>query len=225
MYGVYVSTPRRRLDRDRVVAAAVELADSRGLDAASMRAVAESLGVTPMALYKHVADRSRLVDEMLDRVLADTPHTSASGDWRRDVRDRILATRDAIRRHGWAREAIETRDRATPHVLAHMDALMDAMFAGGLSADLVHHAMHALSTRMWGFTRDVLPTPSLPDDPDARAAAAAGYAVQYPAIIRMATTAPGAGEACDEDAEFDFALDLLLDGVERLHRAGWQSGR
>lgn len=225
MYGVYMSTPRPRLDRDRVVAAAIDLADMRGFDAASMRAVAESLGVTPMALYNHVADRSQLIDEMLDRVLADTPPTAPNGDWRRDVRDRILATRAAIRRHGWAREAIETRERATPRVLAHMDALIDAMFAGGLSADLVHHAMHALSTRMWGFTRDVLPTPSLPDDSDARAAAVAGYAAEYPAIIRMATTAPGAGTTCDEDAEFDFALDLLLDGIERLHREGWHSRR
>lgn len=205
--------------------AAVELADAGGLPAASMRAVAESLGVTPMALYKHVADRSQLVDEMLDHVLASTPDIPATADWRGAVRDRILATRATLRSHGWAREAIETRELATPRVLAHMNSLMDAMFAGGLSADLIHHAMHALSTRMWGFTRDVLPTPSLPDDPDERAAAMAGYAEQYPAIIRMATTAPGAGTACDEDAEFDFALDLLLDGVDRLHREGWRSGR
>lgn len=225
MYGVYVSTPRPRLDRERVVEAAIELADARGLAAASMRAVADRLGVTPMALYKHVADRSQLVDEMLDHVLAGTSDAPGAADWRGAVRARILATRASLRSHGWAQEAIETRERATPRVLAHMDALMDAMFAGGLSADLVHHAMHALSTRMWGFTRDVLPTPSLPDDPDDRSAALAGYAAQYPAIIRMATTAPGAGEACDEDTEFDFALDLLLDGVDQLHRAGWRSGR
>lgn len=225
MYGVDVSTQptRARLDRLRIVDAAIGIADGAGLDAASMRAVAEHLGVTPMALYKHIDNRSQLIDEMLDRVLEDLQEAPGGANWRETVRARILASRDILREHPWAREAIESRPLATPRVLAHMDSLMAAMFEGGLSADLIHHAMHALSTRMWGFTRDVLPTPQAPDDPRERARAMSEFSLTYPAIVRMATTAPHAGAACDDEAEFDFALDLLLDGIERRHRTGWQS--
>lgn len=205
------------------MATAVELADRDGLDGLSMRRLADDLGVTPMAIYKHLEGRDRLLDAMVDRVVADIAPVSADGFWKADVRGRILAARAATRRHAWMQSAIESRAAAGPAVLAHMDALMASMFAGGLSADLVHHAMHALSTRMWGFTRDVLPTPTAPVDPAAREAALAAFAEHYPAIVRMATTAPDAGESCDTDAEFVFALDLLLDGVERLHASGWSS--
>lgn len=219
------SAPRIPLDRDRIVTAAVELADEVGLEATSMRRVAERLAVTPMALYKHVAHRCQLVDDMLDELLSWIPEAARGADWRADVRARVMAARALLVAHPWARDAIEASPLATPRVLAHMDALMAAMFDGGLSADLVHHAMHALSTRMWGFTRDVMPTPRVPDDPGERAEAMAGYARAYPAIVRMATTAPGAGVECDDDAEFAFALDLLLEGVERRRLDGWASGR
>ena len=223
MYGVYVSTVRPRLDLERIIDAAIAIADESGLDAASMRAVAERLGVTPMALYKHLDDRAALVDAMLDRVLAGVASPAPTASWDDAVRSRIMAVRVALSSHAWTRQAIETRERATPRVLAHMDALMADMFEGGLSADLVHHAMHALSTRMWGFTRDVLPTPVPPDDPRERATTMAAFATAYPAIVRMATTAPHAGEACDDDAEFAFALDLLLDGIRRRHEQAWTS--
>ena len=227
MYAVYVSTsvPRTPLDRGRIVAAAIELADEAGLEATSMRRVAERLGVTPMALYKHVAHRSQLVDDMLDALLARIPAAAQGADWRSSVRARILAARTLLSAHPWARDAIESSPLATARVLAHMDALMGAMFDGGLSADLVHHAMHTLSTRMWGFTRDVMPTPRLPDDAEQRAAAMSAYAREFPSIVRMATTAPGVGTDCDDDAEFAFALDLLLEGVEQRRVSGWRSDR
>lgn len=188
-----------------------------------MRRVAESLGVTPMALYKHLGGRDELLDGMVDRLIEHVGGPDGSGTWREVLRARILATRAALAAHPWARDAVESRTLASPRVLAYMDSLMAVMFDGGLSADLVHHAMHALSTRMWGFTRDVMPTPRLPEDPDERARAMAGYAASYPAIVRMATTAPHADLGCDDDAEFAFALDLLLGGIEQLHLAGWRS--
>lgn len=221
-----MSTPgsrlsRSHLDRDQIVSAAIALADERGLSGASMRGVAEQLGVTPMALYKHVANHSDLVDDMLDRALEEVPAPDAGQDWITKTRSRILAARTAFAAHPWLREAIESRPLATPRTLQHMNALMADMFDGGLSADLVHHTMHALSTRMWGFTRDVLPTPQVPEDPDDRALTIAAFAARYPSIIRMATTSPHAGEACDDDAEFTFALDLILIGIQRLHERGW----
>lgn len=216
------STSRPRLDRQKITIAAVGMADAGGLAAVTMRSLADHLGVTPMALYKHIAHRAELVDGMLDTVLAAGDAGVSAGEWMEVVRRRILAARGVLRAHPWVREAIETRDHATPRTLGHMNALVAAMFQGGLSADLVHHAMHALSTRMWGFTRDVLPTPAVPEDPARRAEAMAEFASRYPAIIRMATTSPHAGLACDDDAEFHFALDLILVGIQRLHDAGWQ---
>lgn len=197
------------------------MADEQGLDRTSMRALAEHLNVTPMALYKHVANRSELIDDMLDRVVDDIPEVRSGGGWMHATRARIFAARAAFARHPWAREAIESRPLATPRTLRYMDSLMAGMFEGGLSADLVHHTMHALSTRMWGFTRDVLPTPQAPDDPEERALAIAAFAASYPAIVQMATTSPHAGEACDDDAEFAFALDLILAGTQRLLERGW----
>jgi len=217
------SPSRPRLDRTAVVSAAIALADAHGLEAVSMRRLAESLGVSPMALYNHVPNREALLDAMVDRLVEGIAAPPTSAAWKAALRARILSARAIMQQHPWAQGAIETRTTAGPAVLAHLDGLMAIMFDGGLSADLVHHAMHALSTRMWGFTRDVLPTPSTPEDPDARAAALSAYASRYPAIVRMASSASHAGANCDSDAEFAFALDILLDAVERLHHEGWTS--
>lgn len=211
---------RARLDRDRVLRAAVALADEVGLEATSMRRLAEALGVTPMALYKHVADREQLIDGMVDIVVGEIePDSGPVDDWRNAVRDRILSSRAAILRHPWARGAIETRASSSPVVLSHMDALMGMMRAGGFSLDLVHNAMHALSTRMWGFTRDVFPTPQLPSAPAERDAMLAEYATRYPNIVAMAGDVARSG-GCDDEAEFSYALGLLLDGFERTRING-----
>ncbi|MFT3797829.1 TetR/AcrR family transcriptional regulator [Microbacterium sp.] len=214
------SSARGTLTRARIVEAAVVFADRNGLEATTMRRLGEALGVTPMALYKHVAGREQLIDDMVDHIVSQIPAAAAQG-WKNAVRTRILTARGALRSHAWAQDAIESRTMASPVVLGYMDALMAAMFAGGLSADLVHHGMHALSTRMWGFTRDVMPTPAMPADPAERQAMLAAAAVAFPSIVRMA--AAHADAACDDDAEFAFALDLLLDGIERRHREGWVS--
>jgi AcrR family transcriptional regulator len=214
---------RRPLNREQVLDAAAALADEVGLEATSMRRVADALGVTAMALYKHIANREELIDGMLDRLVVSIDVPTEGLPWNEALRARIRSARAVMGAHSWAQAAIETRSTASPTVLAYMDSLMAIMFDGGLSADLVHHAMHALSTRMWGITRDVVPTPVVPDDPDLRARAMSEFAAAYPAIVRMATTAPHAGATCDEDADFTFALDLLIDGFARLHEQRWKS--
>lgn len=219
---------RAPLSRDRVLRAAVVFADTSGIEALSMRSLAQQLGVVPMALYKHVASKEELLDGMVDVVVAeiDPPHLEA--EWRTAVRERILSARQSLVRHRWACQVIQSRAHASPVVLDYMDSLMGIFLAGGVSADLTHHAMHALGTRMWGFTQDVFPTPEPPADPDARAVMFEQVADQYPHIIAIATAAshqegPSAGGGCDEQVEFEFALDVLLEGIERLHQQGWNS--
>ena len=210
------TTPARAaLDTAKVVGAGMARADSDGLASVTMRAVAADLGVTPMALYNHVASREQLIDAMVEHVVAGIPHVVSLTPWDTGLRERILAARSTINAHPWAWAAIETRTAAGPAVLAYMDSLMSILFAGGLSPDLIHDGMHLLSTRMWGFTRDVLPTPALPTDPAAQALALRAFSQDYPSIVRMVTTASVAGGECDTQAEFEFALDVIIEGLRR----------
>lgn len=223
--------PRTPLTRERVVDAAVALADALGHEAVSMRNLSTRLGVVPMALYKHVADKEDLLGGMVDAVIAtyDPPDTGA--DWKSVVRARILSSRRALLRHPWARPVIETRRKRTPAVLAYMDSLSGSFMAGGLSADLTHHAMHALGYRIWGFSPEAFEDPNaltIPSDAVEREAMLRQVGETYPHILAIALNATGgditaAGPTCDEQFEFEFALDLLLDAVEGLHRSGWSS--
>lgn len=221
MYGVHVSStpPRARLNRERVLRAAVALADDAGIEALSMRSLAQRIGVVPMALYKHVANKEELLDGMVDVIVGDIEPPAPGADWKDAVRQRVLSARASLLRHRWASQVIESRTAASPVVLDHMEALVAAFRAGGFSVDLTHHVMHALGTRMWGFTQEVFPTPATPADPGERAAMLGRFTARYPAIVEMAT----ATEDCDDQFEFEFALDLLLDGFEQLHQQGWTS--
>lgn len=222
--------PREALNRERVLRAACAVADADGMDAVSMRRVAQELGVVPMALYKHVADKDDLVDGMVDLVIGEIGAGDASAGWKIAVRQRVLSARAAVLRHPWARRAVESRTRRTPVVLGYMDSLAGALRAGGLSVELTHHALHALGNRMWGFSPELFEEPPATDTPAPAPGqldvATAEFARRYPHVVEIATAATGGdlsrvGGGCDEQFEFEFALDLLLDGVERLHLAGW----
>lgn len=154
----------------------------------------------------------------------DPPIDSAG--WKDAVRQRVLSARQALLRHRWASTVIESRTHAPPVVL---DYSLAGMFrAGGLSVDLTHHVMHALGSRMWGFTQEVFPTPTPPADPDEHTAMFQQAAAKYPHIVEIATVGSHdeestVGQGCDDQFEFEFALDVLLDGFERLHKQGWSS--
>lgn len=219
------TTKRRTLNRATVVRAAVGLADREGLDVVSMRRVAELLDVVPMALYKHVADKDDLLDGMVDAVIDGfrRPEGRSADDWKATVRDTVLGARRELAAHPWARRAIETRTRRTPAVLGHMEAVTSLLLAAGFSADLAHHVMHALGNRIWGFSPELFP--ETPSQRPARTAMPLDPA-DYPAIMAVVTDArtrrPDA-TSCDEEFEFTFALDLVLDAAERLRDAGWSS--
>ena len=218
------------MNRDRVLAAAVALADEVGIDSLSMRNLAERLGVVPMALYKHVANKDELLDGMVEVIVGEIDPPVAGTDWKDAIRRRILSSRHALLRHRWASAVIESRTNAPPIVLDYMNSLIGMFRAGGMSADLTHHVMHALGSRMWGFTQEVFPTPTPPADPAMRAAMFREAAVRYPHIIEIATagarthdSGTAVGQGCDDQYEFEFALDILLDGFERLHQQDWRS--
>ncbi|GAA2891685.1 hypothetical protein Acy02nite_14710 [Actinoplanes cyaneus] len=215
---------RTPLNRARVLRAALELADRVGLEALSMRNLAQELGVVPMALYKHVAGKDELLDAMLDAVIADItpdPGTPGSG-WKAAVRARVLGARRALLRHPWAWRLIDSRTDPTPAMLAYLDSVIGLFLVGGFTPDQTHHIVHALGTRMLGYTQDLF-ADSQPTPPEVQRAAAQAMAATYPNLAAMATAAAHdessvVGSGCDDQFEFEFALDLLLDGFERLRR-------
>lgn len=218
------SRSRLPLDRGRVLTAAVQLADRKGLDGLSMRSLASELGVVPMALYKHVASKDALVAGMIDAVVGDFPVPESGLGWRESVRFRILGARDALVLHPWLREAIEASRRRTPTVLAHMDAVAGDLLTGGLSADLTHHAMHALGHRIWGFSPEAFDDAET-STPESSAELERMARERFPHIVAITLDSleRTGGAGCDSHYEFAFTLDLLLDAFARLHASGWAS--
>jgi AcrR family transcriptional regulator len=208
------------LSKQRVLRAAVALADAGGVEALSMRKLAQQLGVVPMALYKHVANKDELLDGMVDVVVGEIDPPLSGTDWKTAIRRRVLSARSALLRHPWASRVIESRATATPTVLQYMDSMIGIFRAGGFSIDLTHHAMHAMGSRLLGFSQELF------DDtadigPEMQADMLRDLADGYPSITELVmaiTHDEGSvvGQGCDDQFEFEFALDLMLDGLARL---------
>jgi AcrR family transcriptional regulator len=218
-----VEAPRRApLSRERVLQAAVALADEAGIESLSMRKLAHELSVVPMALYKHVAGKEELQDGMVDLVVAEIDPPVPGTDWKSAVRQRILSARQALLRHPWASRVLESRTNPTPVVMAYMDSMIGMFRAGGFSIDLTHHVMHAVGSRIFGFTQALF-NDSRNADPEAQALLPPEIAEQYPYITELTMAISHdqgsvVGPGCDDQLEFEFALDLLLDGIERLRQ-------
>lgn len=215
---------RVRLTKDRVLRAAVALADKTGIDSLNMRNLALELGVVPMALYKHVANKEELLDGMVDLVVGEIEAPLQNLNWKSKIRARILLSRQVLLRHPWASRVIESRITPTPAVLDYMNSLIGMFRDGGFSIDLIHHFMHALGSRMLGFTQDVFDD-SQKLDPETLAVMVSAMSTKYPYLAEMASAASHddlsvVGPSCDDQFEFEFALDLLLDGFEKLRLQG-----
>jgi AcrR family transcriptional regulator len=212
--------PRVPLSRERVLGAAVALADEGGVDAVSMRKLAHELGVVPMALYKHVSNKDEMLDGMVDVIIGEIDPPPSGTDWKSAIRQRVLSARSTLLRHPWASRVIESRTDPTPAVLQYMDAMIGMFRAGGFSIDLTHHAMHAMGSRLLGFSQELFDD-SVDLDPEVTAVMLQRMAGKYPHITElvMAIThdqASVVGQGCDDQFEFEFALDVMLDGLERL---------
>jgi AcrR family transcriptional regulator len=225
-----LEAPRRvPLSRDRVLRAAVTLADTAGIESLSMRKLAQELGVVPMALYKHVANKEELLDGMVDIVVGEIDPPVHGTDWKSAVRQRILSARRALLRHPWASRVLESRTNPTPLVLGYMDSMIGMFRAGGFSIDLTHHVMHTVGSRIFGFTQELFEdSPSV--DPETQATMPPEMAQRYPYITELIMAvyhdeASVVGPGCDDQFEFEFALDLLVDGIERLRQQELTSTR
>lgn len=201
-----------RLSRERIVAAAVELADRDGLDSLSMRRLAQQLEVDPMSIYYHLKDKNALLSAMADAVVAEIDPIADGAGWTDRLRSLIMAARRTMARHPWAARVLEQAQAPTPAVLAHLDRVLGIMRDGGCPVALGHHAIHLFGSRILGFSQDLFDDG--PDDGGGPGAAA--LPDTYPHLRELAATShDGPLGGCDDDAEFAFGLDLLLDGLER----------
>jgi AcrR family transcriptional regulator len=227
------TTYRAGLTKAQVFRAAVRVADEGGIAALTMRKLAQELGVEAMSLYHHVADKDEILAGMVDVVVSEinaraveigTPPGGAGGTWKTAVRHTILAAREVLLGHPWAPGVIESRTTMSPTVMRYYDSLMRLLREGGLSVSLVHHAMHALGSRALGFTQELF-APDMDEDPglDVAAIMRGDLADEYPYITEIAVIESANHDKdstlgwCDDQVEFEFGLDLLLDGLERLH--------
>ena len=211
---------RAQLTREQVVAAAVELADRDGIGSISMRRLAQELGVEAMSLYTHVRSKDDLLDGMVDAVISMIPADAGAADWKASLRRMALGARGVMLRHPWAPATVETRSTPGPAGMAYVNAVLGILREGGFSIAQAHHALHILGSRVLGFTQAVFDDSADPD-PEAAASLPDEFAAAFPYVAEMAlaVTHGGALGPCDDDGEFEFALDFILDGLHRLRQS------
>ena len=215
---------RTPLSKERVLRAAVTVADHGGIEALTMRRLAQELGVEAMSLYYHVANKDQVLDGVVDVIVGEinaavsSIDPPAEADWKATMRSRILAAREVLLRHPWAPAVIEKRTTMSPSIIGYFEALLGVFRSGGFSYDLAHHALHALGSRALGFTQELFN----PADDDAGASDAMfeEMASQLPNLVGMLTEIshddPDSTLGwCDDQTEFEFGLDLILDGLDR----------
>jgi AcrR family transcriptional regulator len=214
--------PRRRLSRERVLHAAIAHADAGGLEALTMRQLAEMLQVAPMALYRHVANRDDLIDAMIDVVFSEIGLPSGGADWKTAMRERAMSLRNVLARHRWAIGLMESRKRPGPANLRHHDAVIGKLRAAGFDIGMVAHAYSLLDGYIYGFAMTKM---NLPFDTSTEVAEVAQNmlepfpANEYPNLVEFITEhamKPG----YDYGDEFEYGLDLILAGLEKDRDAG-----
>jgi AcrR family transcriptional regulator len=211
------ATRRTPLTRERVLDGAMTVADRSGLAALTMRSLADELGVKPMSLYHHVANKEAILDGLVERVFAQVDLPRVGADWRGEIRRRSHSLRAALRRHRWAIGVMESRTSPGPATLRHHDAVIGTLRAGGFSVAMTAHAFSAIDAYVYGFALQEATLPfQTPDEvPEMAGSMLAAMPVDdYPHFVEMAkehVLQPG----YDFGEEFDFGLDLVLDGLAR----------
>ena len=206
---------RRPLSRDRVLQGALAVADAGGLESLTIRSLAHELGVKPMSVYYHVANKGEIIDGIVDLVFSEIELPTPDGDWHTGMRRRAVSARSVLRRHPWAIPLLQSRTNPGPATLRHHDAVIGSLRSAGFSVAMTAHAFALIDSYVLGFalSESALPingpetvtevaTSMMPSDaPDL-----------YPHLIEFTTEhilKPG----YDFGAEFDFGLTLILDAL------------
>jgi AcrR family transcriptional regulator len=213
------SNNKRRipLNRERVLKGAVAIADTAGIGALTIRSLAEELGVKPMAIYYHVANKDEILDGIVDLVFAEIELPETDGDWRSELVRRASSARRVLSRHHWAIGLMESRKSPGPATLRHHDAVLGTLRKAGFTVEMTAHAYALLDSYVYGFA---LQEAALPFQGTGTAAGVAESMMEqfpadaYPHLVELTTEyilQPG----YDFGDEFDFGLDVILDALSR----------
>ena len=218
------------LNRERIFEAAIALADREGIGALTMRNLGSALDVEAMSLYNHIANKQDLLDGVVDTLVtemvlrvSELEPVAEPDDWKRAMREQIETARTVMIQHPWAPGVLESRTEMTSTLIGYFDRLLGIMRAGGFSFDLAHHCMHALGSRALGFTQELF-VPDDEADDDVDEGAMAEMLAAFPNITGMLAEvmhdpAEDSLGWCDDQTEFFFGLDLILDGMDRKRLA------
>ncbi|OGO58013.1 MAG: AcrR family transcriptional regulator [Chloroflexi bacterium RBG_16_69_14] len=214
------TTPKRTpLHRDRVLRAALDLADEGGVGALTMQQIGRRLGVEAMSLYRHVRNKDDILDGIVDIVFAEIELPADRSSWRTVLRARSISARAALRRHPWAITLMESRMAPGPANLRSHDDTLSVLLDSGFSVAMATHAYNLVDSYVLGFALQEVHLPFS----NAEELAAVGElllaqvpADQYPNLVRVSSELFASG--FDYADEFEFGLDLILDGIERAAR-------
>jgi AcrR family transcriptional regulator len=211
-------TPPLPLSRERVLRAALRLADAGGLEQLSMRKLAQELGVKAMSLYNHVASKDDLLDGMVDWVVGEIEVPDLTMDWQLAMRRRAISAHQVLLRHPWAAMAILSRINVGPSMLRYVDATLGCLHQAGFSLEMADHACNAIDNHIYGFTLQELNFPI-----EATEYAKAGKefisnipVTQYPYMNQLAHEVIEG--RYDGLHDFEFGLEFILSGLEQLRK-------
>ncbi|GAA0591145.1 TetR family transcriptional regulator [Kribbella sandramycini] len=207
-------TPRGDpLNRERVLRAAVALADRDGLDALSMRKLGHELGIEAMSLYNHVRNKSDLLDAIVDLVLTDIDVPPSGTPWKEAMRRRSISAHEVLVAHPWAAMQIMSRFTIGPGMTKYLDATLGRLLEGGFTVEGALDAWHTLDSHLYGFTLQEVSLPfAIEAAPDVSAQVVSGLdPEQFPHVVRIISHVMQSGRVED----FEYGLDIVLDGLER----------
>jgi AcrR family transcriptional regulator len=208
--------PRRvPLSRERVLDAAIKLADQGGLESLSMRKLGQELGVEAMAVYYHFANKDEVIDGIVDIVFSQIDLPASGVDWKSAMRQRAVSLRDVLLRHRWAIGLMESRRKPGPANLRHHDVVIGSLRSAGLDMPTIAHAYSLVDSYIYGFA---LFTMNIPFDPSEEVAELGQGVLRafpvnaYPNLVAyISAMRPG----YNYGDEFEYGLDLILDGLDR----------
>jgi AcrR family transcriptional regulator len=210
--------PRAPLSRERVLRAAIVVADSGGIESLTMRRVGQELGVEAMSLYNHVANKDDIIDGIVDLVFSEIALPADRADWKSAMRQRGISVREALLRHPWATSLMQSRTRPGPATLRHHDSVLGALREAGFTVALAAHAFSVMDGYIYGFAMQQINLPLHTPEEVAEVGKKILQqlpAADYPHLAEMIidhAMKPG----YDYSDEFEFGLDLILDGLQRL---------
>ena len=210
--------PRIPLSKERVLRAAVEFADAHGIEALSMRRLAKELGVEAMSLYNHVANKDEILGGIVEIVASEVEVPSDPANWKTSIRQSAISAHDAFIRHRWSCSLMTSTPSVVPSRMRWMEGVLATLREAGFSPNLTHHAYHALDSHITGFTLWQVSFPF--DTREELLDLAEDFlklipADEYPYVIEHAQEHLAEPDP-DEPNEFEFGLELILDGLDRI---------